>query len=53
MTLKPLKIALGAIVKNEADYLLDWIAYHWVVGARHFLIASNDSTDESNEILQK
>ena len=49
----PLKIAIGAIVKNEADYLLEWVAYHWVVGVRHFLIASNDSTDGSNAILQK
>ncbi|WP_173272481.1 glycosyltransferase family 2 protein [Thiosulfatimonas sediminis] len=48
-----MKIAIGAIVKNEADYLLEWIAYHWVVGVRHFLIASNDSTDETSEILQK
>jgi len=48
-----LKIAIGAIVKNEADYLLEWIAYHWVVGVSHFLIASNDSTDESNVMLLK
>jgi hypothetical protein len=48
-----MQIAVAAIVKNEADYLLEWIAYHWVVGVRHFLIASNDSTDESNVILQK
>jgi hypothetical protein len=53
MKSESLKIAIGAIVKNEADYLLEWIAYHWVVGVRHFLIASNDSTDESNEILTK
>ncbi|BBP46141.1 hypothetical protein THMIRHAS_15140 [Thiosulfatimonas sediminis] len=53
MVNKKLKIAIGAIVKNEADYLLEWIAYHWVVGVRHFLIASNDSTDETSEILQK
>lgn len=48
-----LKVAIGAIVKNEADYLLEWIAYHWVVGIRHFLIASNDSTDQTNQILLK
>jgi glycosyltransferase involved in cell wall biosynthesis len=48
-----LKIAIAAIVKNEADYLLEWIAYHWVVGVRHFLIASNDSNDNTNEILIK
>jgi|GEM_PF-170785 len=53
MKSKSLKIAVAAIIKNEADYLLEWIAYHWVVGVRHFLIASNDSTDESNVMLQK
>lgn len=46
-----LKIAIAAIVKDEADYLLEWMAYHWVVGIRHFCIASNDSTDATNTIL--
>lgn len=48
-----MKIAIAAIVKNEAPYLLEWIAYHRVVGVSHFLIANNDSTDETPVLLQR
>ncbi len=48
-----MKIAIAAIVKNEAPYLLEWIAYHRVIGVSHFLIANNDSTDETSVLLQQ
>lgn len=48
-----MEIAIAAIVKNEADSLLEWIAYHRVIGVSHFLIANNDSTDETRELLRK
>ncbi|MGY8872674.1 MAG: glycosyltransferase family 2 protein [Pseudomonadales bacterium] len=48
-----MKIAIAAIVKNEAEYLLEWIAYHRVIGVSHFLIANNDSTDETPVLLQQ
>lgn len=46
-----LKLSIAAIVKNEADSLLEWIAYHRVIGVQHFFIADNDSNDGSSEIL--
>ncbi|WP_290702992.1 glycosyltransferase family 2 protein [Amphritea sp.] len=48
-----MEIAIAAIVKNEADCLLEWIAYHRVIGVSHFLIANNDSTDETRDLLRK
>jgi hypothetical protein len=47
-----LRIALGAIVKDEAAYLLEWIAYHRVLGIGRFFVADNDSTDGTSEMLE-
>lgn len=44
-------IAIGAIVKNEAPYLLEWVAYHRMIGVDHFYIADNESTDGTSELL--
>lgn len=46
-----LKLSVAAIVKDEADCLLEWVAYHRVIGAHNFFIADNDSTDGTSEIL--
>ena len=46
------KVVIVITVKNEAAYLLEWIAYHRAIGADHFLIYNNDSTDETPQILQ-
>jgi hypothetical protein len=43
--------AIGAIVKNEEPYLLEWIAFHRVIGIQRFVIADNDSTDGSKALL--
>lgn len=45
------KIAIGAIVKNEAPYILEWIAYHRVLGVNRFFIADNSSNDGTTELL--
>jgi hypothetical protein len=39
-------LSICAIVKNEYDYLLEWIAYHQVVGTDHFLIYNNSEKDD-------
>lgn len=44
-------LAAAAIVKNEAAYIEEWIAYHNVVGVEHFLIYDNGSTDGLHELL--
>jgi hypothetical protein len=49
----PIELAICAIAKNEARYLLEWIAYHRVVGVEHFLIFDNDSDDGMSEMLDR
>ncbi|CAM4092166.1 hypothetical protein GCM10027565_28370 [Bordetella tumulicola] len=46
-----MKFAVGAIFKNEDAYVLEWLAFHKIVGFSHFLIADNDSTDLTRQIL--
>ncbi len=48
-----LKIALAGIVKNEFEYLLEWIAWHRHVGFTEFLIADNGSEDGTLELLKR
>lgn len=47
-----MKLAIAAIVKNEADSLVEWLAFHLAVGASHFLIADNESNDGTYELLE-
>src|SRR5690606_2975941 len=47
----PMKFAVGAIFKNEDAYVLEWLAFHKVVGFSRFVIADNGSTDLTRQIL--
>jgi protein-L-isoaspartate O-methyltransferase len=48
------KVILCAIAKNESAYLVEWISYHkFIVGFDEVLIYENDSTDDSNSLLQE
>lgn len=38
-------IAICAIFKNEARYLLEWIGFHHMIGVDHFVLYDNASTD--------
>lgn len=46
------KIAICATVKNEAPYLIEWIAYHRAIGIDRFLIYENESTDNTLNLLE-
>ncbi|MBK0089670.1 MULTISPECIES: glycosyltransferase family 2 protein [Erwiniaceae] len=46
-----MKLLVAAIVKNEVDALLEWVAYHRVVGVSGFIIADNGSNDGSRALL--
>ena len=46
-----MKPTLVCMMKNEAPFILEWLAYHKVIGFKKFLIFSNDSTDGTTEIL--
>lgn len=45
-------IAICAIYKNEAPYLLEWIAFHKMVGVDHFILYDNGSDDGSTELIR-
>lgn len=47
----PVTLAICAIVKNEAPYILEWIAHHRLVGVEHFVLLDNGSNDGTTEIL--
>lgn len=45
------KVIVLNTVKNEESYILEWVAYHRVMGVDGFLIMDNDSTDSTPDIL--
>ncbi|MEL6678126.1 MAG: glycosyltransferase family 2 protein [Pseudomonadota bacterium] len=40
-------------MKNEAPYLLEWIAYHRVIGFDQFLVYTNDCEDGTDLLLDR
>ena len=40
-------------MKNEAPYILEWVAYHRAIGVDNFLIYTNGCEDGTDEILQR
>ncbi|MDW4497513.1 glycosyltransferase family 2 protein [Sulfitobacter sp. D35] len=42
-----------ACMKDEAPYLLEWIAHHRAIGVGHFVIYSNDCSDGTQEMLDR
>ncbi|NKX44094.1 glycosyltransferase family 2 protein [Roseicyclus persicicus] len=49
---RPGRRVLFTAVRNEAPFLLEWIAYHQVIGFDTIIVASNDSDDGTDEVLQ-
>lgn len=47
------RIAIGAILRNEAPYLLEWIAHHRALGVQEFFLADNVSIDGTSELLSE
>lgn len=46
-------ILVVTAMKNEAPFILEWIAYNRVIGVDHFLVYTNDCSDNTNEILDR
>jgi hypothetical protein len=46
-------IVLVATMRNEGPYLLEWIAYHRLIGFTDILICTNDCVDGSPELLDE
>ena len=47
------RVAEVAFTKNEGRFLLEWIAYHRLIGVHDFLIYTNDCEDESPALLDR
>jgi SAM-dependent methyltransferase len=48
---RPAKFGIMAMHRNEAPYLLEWIAYHRLLGFQQIVLYDNDSNDASGRIL--
>jgi hypothetical protein len=46
-------VVIVCIVKNEADYLEEWLAYHLALGVDHVIVYDNGSTDGSAALLER
>lgn len=47
-----MRTLLAATVKNEGPFLLEWVAWHTLLGFHDIVIAQNDSDDLTKEILE-
>ena len=48
-----MKITAVTTQKNEGAFLLEWIAYHKVIGFSDIVVLSNDCEDGSDELLDQ
>ncbi|MBA4490917.1 glycosyltransferase family 2 protein [Paracoccus sp. S1E-3] len=46
-----MRILSASTVRNEGPYLLEWIAWHQIVGVTDFLVYSNDCDDGTDQLL--
>lgn len=46
-----MQVGLFSSAKNEGPFILEWVAYHILVGFDPILVFSNDSTDGTTELL--
>lgn len=46
------QVVLVSAMRNEGPFLLEWIAYHRVIGVDRVVIVSNGSTDGSDELCE-
>ncbi|MFO1028949.1 MAG: glycosyltransferase family 2 protein [Acetobacteraceae bacterium] len=46
------RLAICAIFKNEASYLLEWIAYPRAIGFDHIVLYDNASTDGGAALIR-
>ncbi|MEM9059652.1 MAG: glycosyltransferase family 2 protein [Pseudomonadota bacterium] len=42
---------LFSCMRNEAPYVLEWVAYHRLIGFEEIVVCTNDCTDNTAEIL--
>ena len=47
------KIALVAVIRNQAPYLLEWMIHHLAVGADHFVLCVHGSSDGTAKVTRR
>lgn len=47
-----IRLAVAAIIKNEAPYIAEWIEHHLAEGVDYFFLYDNESTDNLREVLR-
>jgi hypothetical protein len=47
-----LHVAIACIVKDEAEYLEEWLCFHFALGVDHVFLYDNGSTDGSFDLLE-
>jgi hypothetical protein len=47
-----LKLGVVVIIRDEAPYLTEWLAYHHALGVQHFFVYDNGSTDELHAVIE-
>jgi O-antigen biosynthesis protein len=47
------KIAICAIFKDEARYILEWLAFHKMIGVDLFVLYNNGSTDGGPDLIRR
>lgn len=45
------RTAIITTMKNEGPFILEWLAYHRVIGVQDFLVFTNDCTDGTDTML--
>ncbi len=49
----PSPVTLCLMVRDEKDYVCEWLAYHRSIGFDTIIVIDNESTDGTQDILQK
>jgi hypothetical protein len=47
------QVLVVTAMKNEAPFILEWIAYNRLIGVDHFLVYTNDCTDNTVALLDR
>lgn len=48
---EPPKVMIVTTMKNEAPFILEWVAYHRAIGITDFIVYTNDCDDGTVELL--
>jgi hypothetical protein len=46
-------LSIAAAIKNEGDSILEWIAYHRILGVEHFYLYLNDCNDNTEAEIKR